>query len=231
MQYVEVEALRRRVEELERDKETLQRANEELRERTRDLTAVVMNTRAPVYLKDADLRYLFVNPRYEELAHVTLGALRGLTDYDIFPTAVAELFRQQDREVIEARHPQEFEETIPLPDGEFTFITLKFPVVDADGALRAVGGFCTDITTRKKADAEREALVAELQSALEEVATLRGILPICSSCKQIRDDKGYWSQIESYLRSHSAIEFTHSLCPSCEQRLFGQEQWFKDMKR
>jgi HAMP domain-containing protein len=57
--------------------------------------------------------------------------------------------------------------------------------------------------------------VKELQQALEEIKTLRGILPICASCKKIRDDKGYWSQIESYIRNHSEAEFSHGLCPEC----------------
>ncbi len=57
--------------------------------------------------------------------------------------------------------------------------------------------------------------VAKLEKALVEVKTLRGILPICSHCKQIRDDKGYWSQVESYVREHTGVEFTHSICPQC----------------
>lgn len=59
-----------------------------------------------------------------------------------------------------------------------------------------------------------------LTRALEEVKTLRGILPICSSCKKIRDDSGYWNQIESYLRSHSDVEFSHGICPDCMKKLY-----------
>lgn len=57
--------------------------------------------------------------------------------------------------------------------------------------------------------------VTQLQKALDEVKTLRGILPICSHCKQIRDDKGYWSQVESYVKEHTGVEFTHGICPEC----------------
>jgi hypothetical protein len=65
---------------------------------------------------------------------------------------------------------------------------------------------------------ERERLIRELQEALDKVKTLSGFLPICASCKKIRDDKGYWGQIEQYIREHSEVEFTHSLCPECYQK-------------
>lgn len=60
----------------------------------------------------------------------------------------------------------------------------------------------------------------ELDEALKEIKELQGILPICSSCKKIRDDKGYWNQIEAYFRQHSEIGFTHSICPDCAARLY-----------
>ncbi|MBU0663346.1 MAG: response regulator [Proteobacteria bacterium] len=62
----------------------------------------------------------------------------------------------------------------------------------------------------------------ELENALKEIRTLQCILPICSSCKKIRDDKGYWNQIEAYLRQNSDINFTHSICPDCASRLYPQ---------
>ncbi len=72
---------------------------------------------------------------------------------------------------------------------------------------------------RKRAENEKERLIAELQSALQDIKTLRGLLPICAACKKIRDDKGYWNQIESYLQEHSEAEFTHSYCPDCYKKL------------
>ena len=60
----------------------------------------------------------------------------------------------------------------------------------------------------------------ELHTALDEVKVLSGFLPICASCKQIRDDKGYWTQIESYIREHSEAEFSHSICPECAKKLY-----------
>lgn len=75
----------------------------------------------------------------------------------------------------------------------------------------------TDITERKKIEEEREKLIEELQKALNEIKVLRGILPICSSCKKIRDDKGYWNLIESYIQNHSEAEFSHCICPDCKK--------------
>lgn len=77
-----------------------------------------------------------------------------------------------------------------------------------------------EITERKRAEAEREKLITELQEALAEVNTLSGMLPICASCKKIRDDKGYWNQIETYLHEHSGTEFSHSICPQCMKTLY-----------
>jgi DNA repair exonuclease SbcCD ATPase subunit len=77
-----------------------------------------------------------------------------------------------------------------------------------------------EVMQRKKAEEEREKLIRELQDALAEVKTLSGLLPICSSCKKIRDDNGSWSQIEVYIRKHSDAEFTHGLCPECAKRLY-----------
>ncbi len=91
---------------------------------------------------------------------------------------------------------------------------------DKDGAITHFQGIVLDITEKKLA---QEALVHErneLQLALQKVNTLSGMLPICASCKKIRDDKGYWNQIESYIRDHSEAEFTHGICPECSDRLY-----------
>jgi uncharacterized PurR-regulated membrane protein YhhQ (DUF165 family) len=77
-----------------------------------------------------------------------------------------------------------------------------------------------EIERRKAAEEERDRIIGELQKALSEVKTLRGFLPICAQCKSIRDDKGYWNQIESYIRDHSDVDFTHSICPDCAKKLY-----------
>jgi AmiR/NasT family two-component response regulator len=66
----------------------------------------------------------------------------------------------------------------------------------------------------------RERLILELQHALDQVKTLSGLLPICSSCKKIRDDEGYWNQLEAYIQDHSEVVFSHGLCPECAKELY-----------
>ncbi len=76
------------------------------------------------------------------------------------------------------------------------------------------------IQEREKAEAEKEKLIVELKKALNEVKTLGGLLPICASCKKIRDDQGYWNQLEDYIQKHSEAEFSHSVCPDCAKILY-----------
>jgi len=77
-----------------------------------------------------------------------------------------------------------------------------------------------EIEQRAVAEKEREELISELREALAKVKTLSGLLPICASCKKIRDDSGYWNRIEDYICKHSEAEFTHGLCPECAKRLY-----------
>ncbi len=65
--------------------------------------------------------------------------------------------------------------------------------------------------------------------AQDEIKTLKGFIPICSACKQIRDDKGYWNQLETYIEKHSDAAFTHSMCPSCSEKFYGKEDWYKEL--
>jgi len=78
-----------------------------------------------------------------------------------------------------------------------------------------------EMDERKKAEAEKERVIAELRYTLSQVRALKGLLPICASCKKIRDDKGYWNQIEAYISSHSDAEFSHGICPDCARKLYG----------
>ncbi len=69
--------------------------------------------------------------------------------------------------------------------------------------------------------------IDELEEAQKEINTLSGLIPICARCKKIRDDKGYWNQIESYIAAHSDAVFSHAMCPDCMEDLYGQEEWFR----
>jgi hypothetical protein len=88
----------------------------------------------------------------------------------------------------------------------------------------ATVGYLRDIRkTLKQTIIEREKTLQELHCALTEIKTLSGLLPICASCKKIRDDKGYWNQIEGYIQKHSEAEFSHSICPECAKKLYPEE--------
>jgi hypothetical protein len=76
------------------------------------------------------------------------------------------------------------------------------------------------VTDRKKAEEDRTRLIEELQTAMAEINTLRDILPICSACKKIRDDQGYWNKLEAYLYKHSKVQFSHGFCPDCLKKLY-----------
>jgi hypothetical protein len=81
------------------------------------------------------------------------------------------------------------------------------------------------LSSLKRSFEEKGRLVLELKTALNEIKTLSGFLPICASCKKIRDDKGYWNQLEQYISEHSEAQFSHSLCPECAEKLY--PEYFK----
>ncbi len=105
-------------------------------------------------------------------------------------------------------------------DGTLFPVTyISAPIIEGGTVTAAVIAF-RDITQRKQIEAEREMLVIDHMEALSKIKTLSGMLPICASCKRIRDDDGYWNQIESYIRDHSDAEFSHSICPECAQKIY-----------
>jgi len=91
----------------------------------------------------------------------------------------------------------------------------EIPIVGDDGTVTAVEGVARDITESKRTAGDRERLISELQAALAEIRTLQGIIPICASCKKVRDDEGAWQQVESYIATHSNAQFSHGICPDC----------------
>jgi hypothetical protein len=80
-----------------------------------------------------------------------------------------------------------------------------------------------EIARRNETEQRRLALIGELRHALAEIKTLKGIVPICMHCKKIRDDAGYWNQLEQYLRDHSDAEFSHGICPECMTKYYTEE--------
>lgn len=79
-----------------------------------------------------------------------------------------------------------------------------------------------------RAERERDRLITELRAALAEIKILSGLLPICSHCKKIRDDRGYWNQLEAYITAHSDASFTHGICPACAEKYYPEENLYDD---
>ncbi len=115
-------------------------------------------------------------------------------------------------------------------DDRWMLITVD-PIFDKKGEITSVVHIARDITQRILIQNERKRLVKDLKQALVQIKTLHGLIPICAHCKKIRDDKGYWNLLESYIETHSQASFSHGMCPECSEHLYGQEDWYQAMKK
>ncbi|WP_265595691.1 PAS domain S-box protein [Verrucomicrobium sp. BvORR106] len=140
------------------------------------LQAILDNTTAVVFLKDRDGVYQMVNRRFEELFHLTKEQMAGKNDYDIFPPEFARAFRDNDAKVLATGQAMVLEEIAPHASVAHTYVSVKFPVLDSDGQVIALGGIATDITDRKQAEMElrdREARLSSiLETAVEAIVTM-----------------------------------------------------------
>ena len=107
-------------------------------------------------------------------------------------------------------------------DGSKTILDMTLAVIPWEEDDLILAAF-RDASDRIKAEAERERLISELQDALDRIRTLRGLIPICVSCKKIRNDGGYWERVEDYIKEHSNVEFSHGICPDCARKLYPQQ--------
>jgi PAS domain S-box-containing protein len=106
-------------------------------------------------------------------------------------------------------------------NGEYIYVEDRGVFINNElGAAQRVLGAIENITERKRTALERESLINKLQNALADVKTLSGLVPICSNCKKIRDDKGYWNQLEGFIQEHSLARFSHGICPDCMKKLY-----------
>ena len=142
------------------------------------------------------------------------------TDNPIEECPLPKMLKTQKRESAEVKDK----------DGRWMLITVD-PIFNRDGEMLSAVHMTRDITIRKQIQNEREVLVKDLKKALAQVKTLSGLLPICSNCKKIRDDKGYWNQIEGYIQKYSDAKFSHGMCPECSDKLYGKQDWYIDMKK
>jgi len=137
------------------------------------------------------------------------------------PEEDRDIIRDQISRILSNQKPEPIEHRIVRKDGVMRWVrNTAVPNYDRDGNLISYDGLIRDITDIKEAEVKREELVRELQSALSKVKQLSGLLPICAACKKIRNDQGYWQQIEAYIHEHSDAEFSHSICPECFRQLY-----------
>lgn len=133
------------------------------------------------------------------------------------------------REARETGKTLDFDHRIVRSDGEVRYIHQRGEVItDPRTGDTLIRGILQDITERKRIQTERERLIAELQNALAHIKTLRGLIPICSACKRIRDDSGYWNQLETFIKARSEAEFSHAICPDCAKRIYGVDNLMDD---
>jgi PAS domain S-box-containing protein len=144
-----------------------------------------------------------------QLLNRRFGFLVSVADRPAFSAFLEKTFAGKDREFCEVALLRT--ETAPR------FVRLEAVVSEGQRECRAA---VLDITDRHRAEGERERSIQELQTALARVKMLSGLLPICANCKKIRDDQGYWKQVETYISSHSEATFTHGICPDCTRKLY-----------
>jgi PAS domain S-box-containing protein len=142
-------------------------AEEARRESEERLQAILDNATAIIYLKDTEGRFILINRQLETLFQKPKEEILGKNNYDFFPKEMADTFHANDRRVIEAGTPLEFEEIAPHDDGIHTYISIKFPLKDPEGIPYAVCGISTDISDRKRAEDARRASEEQLQAILD----------------------------------------------------------------
>jgi len=159
---------------------------------------------------------IMANAVFAERIHRTLGDIIGKRILEVLPETTRELHRNALEHAVGTGTPRTFE----LNSGERQVHVSYTPILDTNREVLAVAILGFDVTTRHQIESQLRNTVAQLEAALSDVRQLSGMLPICASCKKIRDDKGYWNQLEQFLSTRSDIRFSHGICPDCIRRLY-----------
>lgn len=188
------------------------------------LRTLIDNLPDLIYFKDTKGRYILDNlPHMRSLGAHRPDEVLGKTTFDYNPEEMAKRYFDDEMDIVKTGDAMIEKEEVALhrDTGEQRWhLTSKIPIKDSQGSVTGIVGISHDITHRKQAEEERERLINELKQALADIKTLSGLVPICSNCKKIRDDKGYWTQVEAYVQEHSQAQFSHGFCPECMRKLF-----------
>jgi PAS domain S-box-containing protein len=191
-------------------------------QRLRQFARSVEQSPCSIVVTDTRGRIEYVNPKFTEVTGYTMAEVLGRNPRILKSGNRGPEDYRQLWETITAggEWRGEFQNRRKSGEVYWEFASIS-PVRDAAGQITHFIGVKEDITDRKRIEAEREALIVQLQDALANVRSLRGLLPICANCKKIRDDRGYWKRLEAYIQEHSEATFSHGICPDCSERLYG----------
>ena len=216
--YIVKNNLSRLVPAIERELEVAQtrRARARAEEAMQFLAAIVESTEDAIYGEDLNGIIISWNKAAERIFGYTAEEIIGHSVSIVYPIDR----RDELADIMERiKHGQRvglFETVRLRKDGHFIPVSVTVsPVKDSQGKVVGGSAISRDITLRKRDEAERFKLIEELTESLKQVKTLSGLLPICASCKRIRDDQGYWQQVETYITDHTNADFTHGICPDC----------------
>ena len=203
-----------------RDETERLKIEKQLKTRNELLQLFVEFAPAAIAMCDLEMNYLAFSRRWITDYGLKDKNLLGKCHYDIFKE-LPERWKEEHRRCFMGEVIYNEAEPFERLDGTLDWVRRSLhPWYKSPTEVGGLIMFTEVITKRKKVEEEREGLIKELRQALAEVKTLSGLLPICSACKKIRNDQGYWQQIEGYIMAHSDTKFSHGLCPDCAQKLY-----------
>ncbi len=197
-------------------------AQDAIRKSEERFRAIFNNAGIGISLFDRQGRYIQVNSRWAEMLGYAAPELLAMSHFQVMPPEERDSLQHKLSELNGGSIDSYFAERRFIRRGGEIFWAncAATALPDGKGGIAAIISLAADVTDRKKAEQEREELIADLTEALKQIRALRGLLPICSSCKKIRDDRGYWNAIEQYIMEHSEAEFTHGICPDCLKKYY-----------
>ena len=216
------EELEQQVRELEGVESELQRTKVMLRHEKQHLKNILDLVGDPIFVKDNDHRITNANYAFYEIFNMVGNSVIGHTLVQAVPENERHHFLKVDRMVLDTGISDLREETLTVGGVTRNIVTSKRRFIDESGKKFLVGSI-HDITELKQTQKTLFIEKSNLETALQEIKTLKGILPICSHCKVIRDDKGYWIRLEKYIEAHSEAEFSHSICDDCLAKYYSEE--------